>query len=116
MVEVDKYIFLANFVVLNVDEDVKVPLILGRPFLRTSKALIEMDERAKVTYRLTEAMGNSLDFDETCYFLDITYKLVDDYVQEPIHLNPFEGWPIEASFKEPNQEDEEPEGSHLQEF
>jgi len=33
LVKVDKYIFPADFVVLDVDEDVKVPLILGRPFL-----------------------------------------------------------------------------------
>ena len=43
LVKVDKYIFRSNFVALDVDEDVEVPLILGRPFLRTSKALIDMD-------------------------------------------------------------------------
>ena len=35
----DKYFFLADFVVLDVDEDVEVLLILGRPFLRTFEAL-----------------------------------------------------------------------------
>ncbi|XP_039119937.1 uncharacterized protein LOC120256292 [Dioscorea cayenensis subsp. rotundata] len=43
LVKVDKYIFPPDFVVLDVDEDVEVLLILGRPFLRTSKALIDMD-------------------------------------------------------------------------
>ena len=33
LVKVDKYIFLANFIVLDVDEDVEVPLIIRRPFL-----------------------------------------------------------------------------------
>jgi len=76
LVKVDKYIFPADFVVLDVDEDVEVPLILGRPFLRTSKALIDMDGgemtlrigEEKITYRLVEAMKHSLDFDDSCYF------------------------------------------------
>ena len=48
MIKVDKYIFPVDFVVLDADEDVEVPLILGKPFLRTSKALIDMDRR-KIT-------------------------------------------------------------------
>jgi len=32
-VKVDNHIFHANFMVLDVDEYVEVPLILGRPFL-----------------------------------------------------------------------------------
>ena len=43
LVKVDKYIFLVDFTVLDVDDYVKVPLILGRTFLRTSKAPIDMD-------------------------------------------------------------------------
>jgi len=43
LIKVDKYIFPVDFAVLDVDEDVEVPLILGRPFLCTSKALIDMD-------------------------------------------------------------------------
>ena len=31
LVKVDKFIFLANFVVLDMEEDQEVPLILGRP-------------------------------------------------------------------------------------
>ena len=43
LVKEDKYIFQADFVVLDEDEDINVPLILRRPFLCTSKALIDMD-------------------------------------------------------------------------
>lgn len=32
-VKVDKFIFPMDFVVLDTEEDVKTPLILGRPFL-----------------------------------------------------------------------------------
>lgn len=39
LVKVDKYVLPIDFVMLYVDEDVDVPLILGRPFLCTSKDL-----------------------------------------------------------------------------
>nr|XP_043613931.1 uncharacterized protein LOC122585880 [Erigeron canadensis] len=36
--------FQAEFVVMNIPEDKKVPIILGRPFLNTAKAVIEVAE------------------------------------------------------------------------
>nr|GFA82536.1 reverse transcriptase domain-containing protein [Tanacetum cinerariifolium] len=41
-VPVGKFTFPANFVVVNYESDPKVPLILGRPFLRTAHALIDV--------------------------------------------------------------------------
>ncbi|GJR83409.1 reverse transcriptase domain-containing protein [Tanacetum coccineum] len=40
VVRVDGFTFLADFVVVNFEPDPRVPIILGRPFLRTAKALI----------------------------------------------------------------------------
>ncbi|KAJ0692652.1 putative aspartic peptidase domain superfamily [Helianthus annuus] len=42
LVKVDKFVFPADFVVLDMEADDKVPLILGRPFLNTAKALIDV--------------------------------------------------------------------------
>ncbi|GKB61641.1 reverse transcriptase domain-containing protein [Tanacetum coccineum] len=41
---VDGFTFLADFVVVNFEPDPRVPIILGRPFLRTAKALIDLYE------------------------------------------------------------------------
>ncbi|GJS68658.1 reverse transcriptase domain-containing protein [Tanacetum coccineum] len=41
-VKVGKFYFLAEFVVVDYDVDPRVPLILGRPFLRTTRALIDV--------------------------------------------------------------------------
>ncbi|GKD95933.1 reverse transcriptase domain-containing protein, partial [Tanacetum coccineum] len=41
-VKVGKFYFPANFIVVDYDVDPRVPLILGRPFLRTEKALIDV--------------------------------------------------------------------------
>ncbi|GJY95816.1 reverse transcriptase domain-containing protein [Tanacetum coccineum] len=43
-VKVGKFYFLADFVVLDFIADPRVPLILGRPFLRTTHALIDVYE------------------------------------------------------------------------
>ncbi|GKB45526.1 reverse transcriptase domain-containing protein [Tanacetum coccineum] len=49
LVEVGKFTFPVDFVILEMEEDSKVPLILGRPFLHTAGTYIkEMDKiRAK---------------------------------------------------------------------
>ena len=42
LVKVDKFIFLANFKVLDMEEDKEVPIILGRPFLATGRAPVDV--------------------------------------------------------------------------
>ena len=42
-VKVDKFIYPVNFVVLDMGDDNEVPLILRRPFLATSRALIDVE-------------------------------------------------------------------------
>ncbi|GJX36117.1 reverse transcriptase domain-containing protein [Tanacetum coccineum] len=41
-IKVGKFYFPAEFVVVDYDVDLRVPLILGRPFLRTARALIDV--------------------------------------------------------------------------
>ena len=43
LIKVGKFIFLVDFVLLDMEEDEKVSLILGRPFLATSRALIDVE-------------------------------------------------------------------------
>jgi hypothetical protein len=51
LVKVDKFVFPVDFVILDMEVDDKVPLILGRPFLRTAKALIDVFD-GKITLRV----------------------------------------------------------------
>ena len=53
LVKVDKFIFPVDFVVLDFEEDSKCPLILGRPFLNTGRAIIDVHE-GKITLRVGE--------------------------------------------------------------
>ncbi|GJR43609.1 reverse transcriptase domain-containing protein [Tanacetum coccineum] len=51
VVRVDGFTFLADFIVVNFEPDPRVPIILGRPFLCTAKALIDLYEE-KLTLRV----------------------------------------------------------------
>ncbi|GKD40529.1 putative reverse transcriptase domain-containing protein, partial [Tanacetum coccineum] len=45
LVTINKFIFSVDFVVLEMDEHELVPIILGRPFLTTARAVIDVHER-----------------------------------------------------------------------
>ncbi|GJX98281.1 reverse transcriptase domain-containing protein [Tanacetum coccineum] len=53
LVGIDKFVFPLDFIVLNMPEDIKVPLILGRPFLSTAHAKIDVFKR-KITLRVCD--------------------------------------------------------------
>ncbi|XP_012477517.1 uncharacterized protein LOC105793136 [Gossypium raimondii] len=42
LVKVDKFIFPIDFVVFDMDEDIEVPMILGRPFLATARTITDV--------------------------------------------------------------------------
>ena len=53
LVKVDKFIFPADFIVLDMEEDKEIPIILGRPFLATRRAMID-DQRGELKLRVQE--------------------------------------------------------------
>ncbi|GKE42119.1 reverse transcriptase domain-containing protein [Tanacetum coccineum] len=65
VVRVDGFTFLADFVVVNFEPDPRVPIILGRPFLRTAKALIDLYQE-----KLTLRVGK----EELVYYADKSKK------------------------------------------
>ena len=42
LIKVGKFVFPVDFVVINIEEDKQIPLLLGRPFLATGAALIDV--------------------------------------------------------------------------
>ncbi|GKV13738.1 hypothetical protein SLEP1_g24722 [Rubroshorea leprosula] len=67
LVKVDKFIFPVDFIVLDMKEDFEMPLILGRPFLATGKALIDVQQR-KLSLRIhdEEIVFNVFDAMKNC--------------------------------------------------
>ncbi|XP_059307004.1 uncharacterized protein LOC132058557 [Lycium ferocissimum] len=53
LVRVDRFIFPADFVILDCEVDFKVPIILGRPFLSTGHALVDV-ERGDLKFRMND--------------------------------------------------------------
>ena len=51
LVKVESFIFPADFVILDCEVNFEVPIILGRPFLATGKALVDM-EKGQMKFRL----------------------------------------------------------------
>ncbi|GJR23647.1 DNA-directed DNA polymerase [Tanacetum coccineum] len=49
--KVDKFVLPINFVILDMPEDSRVPIILGRPFLATARAMIDVFNK-KITLRV----------------------------------------------------------------
>ena len=120
LIKVDKLIIPVDFVILDVDDDVEVPLILGRPFLNTSGALIDV-RGGKMTLRVGEeqvvfslpaAMKHTLDHDDAYYFTDTTDLIISDCVQEVLALNPLDEYLEDIEVEETEERNPPPPPSH----
>ena len=79
LVKVGKFFFPIDFIILDIEEDLQVPLLLGSPFLATGATLIDM-QKGVLTLRVGE---EAVDFNllQSLKNLDTDredYKLVDD--------------------------------------
>ncbi|GKF30172.1 reverse transcriptase domain-containing protein [Tanacetum coccineum] len=90
-VKVGKFQFSADFVVVNFDADPRVPLILGRSFLKTERALIDVYEgeltlrvgKEAVTFNLNQTSRYSSNYDDmTTNRIDVIEVACDEYSQE----------------------------------
>ncbi|XP_070035420.1 uncharacterized protein [Nicotiana tomentosiformis] len=45
LVRVNKFVFLVDFILVNMEENREVPLIVGRPFLAMGKAILDIQEK-----------------------------------------------------------------------
>ena len=55
LIKVGKFVFLVDFVVINMEEDKQIPLLLGRPFLAIGATLIDVKKE-----ELTLRVGNEV--------------------------------------------------------
>ncbi|GJT29327.1 reverse transcriptase domain-containing protein [Tanacetum coccineum] len=110
-VKVGKFYFPADFVVVDYDVDPRVPLILGRPFLRTTRALIDVygeeltlrvDDEA-ITFKVGQTSRYSRSY-ETVNQVNVIDVACEEYAQEVLGFldssssgNPTPSDPIIAS-------------------
>nr|GEX76723.1 reverse transcriptase domain-containing protein [Tanacetum cinerariifolium] len=86
LVEVGKFTFLADFVILEMEEDSKVPLILGRLFLHTADAVNRVKQKQlnlgvgteRMIFNINSMMKHSYSNDETCFRIDVTDEIFEE--------------------------------------
>ncbi|GJU21583.1 reverse transcriptase domain-containing protein [Tanacetum coccineum] len=90
-VKVGKFQFPADFVVVDFDADPRVPLILGRSFLKTGRALIDVYEgeltlrvgKEAVTFNLDQTSRYSSNYDDNSVNrIDVIDMACEEYYQE----------------------------------
>lgn len=77
LVKVNKFILLANFVVLDMEEDEDVPIIMGRPFSAIGHSIIDVAARELIARVFNESMVIKV-FDASEYLDDIMTCLEDE--------------------------------------
>ncbi|GKB90509.1 putative reverse transcriptase domain-containing protein, partial [Tanacetum coccineum] len=78
LVGIGKFVFPVDFIILDMPEDIKVPLILGRPFLSTAHAKIDVFKR-KITLRSIDPLyGDYIDLNDLNVTLELRRDQVDD--------------------------------------
>nr|GEY15262.1 hypothetical protein [Tanacetum cinerariifolium] len=90
-VKVGSFHFLADFIVVDFDADLRVPLILERSFLKTERALIDVFEgeltlqvgKEAITFNLDQTLRYSTNYsDMMAKRIDVMDMACDEYSQE----------------------------------
>ncbi|GKB90757.1 reverse transcriptase domain-containing protein [Tanacetum coccineum] len=110
LVEFGKFIFPTDFVILEMEEDSKVPLILGRPFLYTADAVIRVKQKQlnlgvkteQMIFNIDSAIKHSYSNDDTCFSIDI----IDEILEEDFNALLDEGGKILHSIEGTNLDEE----------
>ncbi|XP_075504399.1 uncharacterized protein LOC142541828 [Primulina tabacum] len=89
LVKVEKFIFPVDFMVLDMEDDLEMPFILGRSFLAMGKALIDVQEgklrlgvrEEEITFDVFNVLKHTLHTDD-CFRIDVVDLVVCNFVQD----------------------------------
>ncbi|KAK2410681.1 hypothetical protein QL285_046032 [Trifolium repens] len=89
LVKVNDLFFPADFVILDMNEDAEIPLLLGRPFLATGRALIDVElgelmlrfQDEQVIFNVFECMRHQ-NKNPQCYRVDVVEEVVEETAQK----------------------------------
>nr|GEW04999.1 hypothetical protein [Tanacetum cinerariifolium] len=106
-VSVGKFTFPADFVIVDYESDPRVPLIFGRPFLRTARALINVhreemilcdgDERLTLNMRHNTSSYSNKPKKESINMINIFNDSCEDYLEDLFATNHQSGNPTFSS-------------------
>nr|GEU49697.1 reverse transcriptase domain-containing protein [Tanacetum cinerariifolium] len=103
LVKVGKFTFPFDFIILEMKEDSKVLLIVGRPFLHTVDVVIRVKQKQlnleveteQMIFNIDFAMKHSYSNDDTCFSIDV----IDVILEEDFNALLDEGYKILHSIK-----------------
>ncbi|GKE13859.1 DNA-directed DNA polymerase, partial [Tanacetum coccineum] len=116
---VNKFVLLINFVIFDMPDDSRVPIILGRPFLATARAMIDVFNK-KITLRVgdddvifdvDQSIKRPPTGDDECYGIDDLDDTINAEAQELLANNEpdsFLSRGLEKSIDQSDLEDCEP--------
>nr|GEW84285.1 reverse transcriptase domain-containing protein [Tanacetum cinerariifolium] len=84
LVEVGKFTFPASFVILEMEEDIKVPFILRRPFLHIADAVIRVKQKQlnlgfgtkQIIFNIDSTIKHSYSNNDTCFSIDVIDEIL----------------------------------------
>nr|GEY13480.1 reverse transcriptase domain-containing protein [Tanacetum cinerariifolium] len=106
-VPVGKFTFLADFFIVDYERDPRVPLILGRPFLRTARALIDVHREEMILRDGDKSLTLNMRHDTSSYsnqpqkelinMINIYNDSYEDYLEDLFTTNHLSGNPTFSS-------------------
>ena len=98
LVKVEDFIFPMDFVILDMAEDREVPLILGRPFLVTARAVIDVGNgnlilkfgEDQLTVKPLTSLKQSLDSDDSCFSINVIDESISRFKQDNLSKDALE--------------------------
>nr|GFB66276.1 reverse transcriptase domain-containing protein [Tanacetum cinerariifolium] len=92
LVKVGKFTFPADFIILEMEEDRKVLLILGRPFLHTTDIVIRVKQKQlnlrvgteRMIFNIDYAIKHSYSNKDTCFIIDVIDEILEEDVIDEI--------------------------------
>nr|GEW73009.1 reverse transcriptase domain-containing protein [Tanacetum cinerariifolium] len=90
LVQIEKFVFPVDFVILQIEEDDRVPLILERPFLHTADDVLRVKNKElnlgngedRATFHIDKAMQHSHMNDNTCFRMDVIDEITEDELDD----------------------------------
>ncbi|GKE54449.1 DNA-directed DNA polymerase [Tanacetum coccineum] len=90
LIKFDKFVLLIDFVILDMPEDSRVPIILRRPFLATARAMIDVFNKKitlrvrddKVIFNVDQLIKRPPTKDDECYGIDDLDDTINAKAQE----------------------------------
>ncbi|KAL9236204.1 hypothetical protein vseg_010905 [Gypsophila vaccaria] len=96
-VKVGKFFIPVDFIILDMAKDSQIPIILGRPFLHTDGAIIDVKNGKltlevggeKVVFCLDSALKSPM-LSEPCYMIDVIDVITADTIEASLHRDPLD--------------------------